>query len=143
MDLALGSDHDLLLTADGNVRLTSGIPESAQQRLGITLSMFLGEWFLDQTVGIPYFQELFVKVPDDATVRTIFRTVIEADNYVVSVPQLDVTFDRASRQMSTTFVAQLVKGDELTVSIQSGLIDGQIVINGIGLFLNGVPIVLG
>lgn len=144
MDLALDpSTHDLLLTAEGTVRLTQGIPEAAAQRLSIALSMYLGEWFLDLTKGVPYFQEIFFRVPDDAVLRTIFRRKVESDPYVISVPICTVDIDRAVRTLEVRFTAQLIEGSEVQISLSSGLVDGQIVVNGIGIVVNGIPLVIG
>lgn len=144
MDLALDpASHDLLLTPDGDVRLTQNIPESAAQRLTIRLATFLGEWFLDVTAGIPYFQQIFFDVPDDAVLRTIFRQAVEADPFVIAVPTCTVDIDRALRKLDVRFTAQVLQGDEVTISISSGLVDGQIVINGIGIVVNGIPVVIG
>jgi hypothetical protein len=142
MDLALDpASHDLLLTG-GQLRLTSGVPEAAAQRLAVRLSMFLGEWFLDSTAGVPYFQSILTSVPDDAALRTIFRRQIEADPYVVTVTKLVLSLDRVARALRVSFSAQLVNGSELSILIAESLVDGQIVVNTIGVFVDGIPLVL-
>lgn len=143
MDLALDpTTHDLLLTAGGNLRLTSGVPEAAAQRLTVRLAMFLGEWFLDANAGVPYFQSILTTVPDDSALRTIFRRQIEADPYVATVTKLTLTIDRSARSLRVEFTAQLIEGSELAIVIAESLVDGQIVINTLGVFLGGLPLVL-
>jgi hypothetical protein len=103
----------------------------------------LGEWFLDTSAGIPYFQQIFFDVPDDAILRTIFRRAVEAEPFVIAVPTCTVEIDRAVRTLNVRFTAQLIEGGELQISMGTGLVDGQIVINGIGIVVNGVPVVIG
>lgn len=141
MDLMLGADGDLLIPTNGQPRLTSGTAQAAAQRLRVRLLMFLGEWFLDTASGLPYFQEIFVTVPDDGVLRTLFRNQIAADSYVVAVPTCNVRIDRALRNLSVDFVAQVVSGEEISFDISAGLVDGQITLDGLGITIDGIPIV--
>ena len=143
MDLALDpSTHDLLITSEGNLRLTQTTPEAAAQRIGIRLALFLGEWFLDQTAGVPYFQNILVRVPDDSVLRAIFRSQIEADPFVVAVSRIVLALDRATRALTLEFDAQLIEGSELTISISELLSDGTVVIGSFVVVVNGVPLVV-
>jgi hypothetical protein len=143
VDIALDpSTHDLLLSPGGELSLTSGVPQAAAQRITIRLALFLGEWFLDTSAGVPYFQQILTQAPDDGTLRTLFRKHIEADPYVVAVTRVTVSIDRTTRVLSVSFDAQLTDGSELTVLISEGLLDGQVVVNAIGIFVNGVALVL-
>lgn len=142
-DLALGSDHDLALSADGNLYLTEGIPLAAAQRIAIRLSMYLGEWFLDQSAGVPYFQQILLDVPDESILRTIFRNQVLADPYVISVPRCDISIDRTVRALDVSFTAILIEGSEVSVTLTQGLVNGQITVSGIGIVVNGIPLVIG
>jgi len=51
------------LDISGNhLTLTDGI-EAIRQHLKVKFQIFLGEWFLDESVGVPYFQQIFVLHP--------------------------------------------------------------------------------
>jgi hypothetical protein len=90
--------NDLDVTA-GVIRLTSGNLETAAQRLRLKLRTFLGEWFLNANVGVPYYQSILgVKNPDLAPIRTIFYNVLQSDDLVDSIPKLELSF--ASRILS-------------------------------------------
>ena len=142
-DLALDLEtHDLALTATGELYLTADIPTSAAQRIAITLLMFSGEWFLDLTAGVPYYQSILVKNPDLALVRSLFRAKVAADGFAVDVPRMDVTLDRATRRLTISFSARLRSGDELEVLISEDVVSGALVINGIQVTINGVPVTI-
>ncbi len=130
------------MSETGVVRLTSGVPETAAQRLLITLRMFTGEWFLDLTAGVPYYQSILVKNPDLDLIRSVLRQTIAADPLVVDVPRVDVELDRATRILTVSFAARLREGSELEILL-SGLIDNGLVVQTIQVVVNGIPVVIG
>jgi hypothetical protein len=101
--------HDLVLF-DGQLQLSGGLA----QRIDCYLRTFLGEWWADPTLGVPYFQEILKKNPDLSVVRQAILSVILQVPGVVSVPSLTVNLDRATRRMSVSFEA--TGADEMPVS---------------------------
>jgi hypothetical protein len=55
-DLLLDSSNDLVIE-NGDFVFARGI-DAVAQSCRIALQMFEGEWFLDQSVGIPYWQQI-------------------------------------------------------------------------------------
>lgn len=85
---------DLYVPDNGVIRMTSGTLETLAQRLRIKLRTFMGEWFLDTTIGVPYYQDILgVKNPDLGIIASIFRRQLLADPDVDSVPRLDVALN--------------------------------------------------
>lgn len=143
MDLYLDpTTRDLAITPEGLMRLTSGVPESAAQRILITLLMFAGEWFLDLRAGVPYYQEILVKNPDLDSIRTLYRQTVEADPYVVDVTRVDMQFDPGTRSLTVDLAARLREGTELEILISQGLVNGSLVVNGVQVVVNGIPVVV-
>jgi hypothetical protein len=108
-----GLMHDLKLTADGDLdtstgdlQIISGIPGVIQDIM-TRLKMFQGEFFLDQTVGVPYFQEIFVKNPSANLIKAAFRDAILATPFVTAVGNLAITYDGAARTISIKFDATI------------------------------------
>lgn len=94
-DLALDpATGDLALP----VQLITGA-DCVAQRLRIRLRFWLGEWFLDQRLGIPYVRSVLVKNPDLVLIRSIFRRVILSTPGVARLDSLVLTHDRAGRRL--------------------------------------------
>lgn len=96
------------MTADNDFSLPITLvqsPQSLQYVLTQRFQMFLGEWFLDQREGVPYYRDVLIKNPDEAIVRSIFRQVILDTQDIESLRKLEVTIDGASRTLTLDFVA--------------------------------------
>jgi len=109
MDIALGTGtHDLDIV-NGDLYLVSDLDATAQ-RLKIKLQFFLGEWFLDENVGIPFYESVFLKNPNLAVINAIFRRAILSDEAVITINQFDFTFHDSLRSGSLTFKANTIDG---------------------------------
>lgn len=102
-DLKLDSDGDLAIES-GDLALVGGI-ESVAQHAQIRLRFFLGEWFLDESRGVPYLQRIFVKAPRPGLVQSIVRKTIEGTPGVRAVTELAVSIDSRTRKARATWRA--------------------------------------
>jgi hypothetical protein len=107
---------DLALVGGTFVFLQPG-PEYTRQKLAARLKFFLGEWFLDRRLGVPYFKHVFVRNPDLDVIRQMFRKVILGTAGVLGIVDdaITLTYDRVSRSLSVSFAA-LVEGGVVTVN---------------------------
>lgn len=65
MNLSIGADGDIEnKKVDGQ--------EEIRQHLMQRLRTFLNEWFLDLSIGLPYFEEVLIKQPNQAGIESIF-----------------------------------------------------------------------
>lgn len=80
-DLLLNSGGDLLIE-NGLLKITPTIQEATKQRLLIKMRTYLGEWYLDLSQGVPYFQTILRKGTPKDVVDTIFRTIIIEDENI-------------------------------------------------------------
>ena len=103
-DIRLDQSGDIALEA-GQLSLNDGI-ESIRQHLQVRLRFFLGEWFLDQTVGVPYFQNVFVDRPRANVLTTVFKREILATPGVIELEDFALSIDRATRTLSVSFKAK-------------------------------------
>lgn len=85
MDLLIDSDTGDLVFTNGSCPVTQDERDVVAQRLRVTLYTFFGEWFLDDTIGVPYIQQVFNKVKRKSTVDLIFQGMIAADPGVVEI----------------------------------------------------------
>ena len=104
MDLKLDATGDLELI-DGETSLTDGTTAIAQD-MTIRLKTFLGEWFLDQRIGLPYFQTILVKNPNLPVIQTIFRQAVLETTGIIGISDFEFNFDTSVRQLSISFEAK-------------------------------------
>lgn len=97
--------HDLVIAAPGDMRLVDGAARVAQQ-IKVTLLMFLGEWFLDTTFGVPYLEEVLVKNPKFAGINALLRARIIDVPGVERIRTMSFDFDRQRRTLAVTFNAE-------------------------------------
>lgn len=111
-DLRLNSSGDLDLTGDA-LALTPTFTEAISQHIKIRLRFFLGEWFLNTSLGIPYFERIMVKTPDLQAISAIFQEAITETAGIDSVLQFKLDLDTITRALTVTFTAKMVGSDEI------------------------------
>ena len=109
MDLKLTTATGDLDITNGDVTLLSGEDATAQY-LVTRLRTFLGEWFLDSRIGIPYFESILIKNADIRVIQSIIRRAIETTDGIDSVVNMDFDFDGATRQLDITAEIKLKEG---------------------------------
>lgn len=95
MDLLLDADRDLAFVA-GQLVTVQGADATAQ-RLGVKLRTWLGEWYLDQRVGVPYVRDWLVKNPNLRLITSQIREIAMADPGVKSINRMAIDLDRVAR----------------------------------------------
>lgn len=101
-DLLLDRDtHDLVIV-NGDLVLVDGI-DLIRQRLKQRLLTVKGEWFLDVTIGLPYFAELSQKGITQSRVRSLFIAQIEGTEGVNRVTRLSLDFNSRTREIMLDF----------------------------------------
>jgi hypothetical protein len=68
----------------------SGI-EYAGQKIRQKLLLLKGEWFLDQSLGIPWVEEVLVKNPSLEYIRSVVRKTVLSVPGIISCPYVTVT----------------------------------------------------
>lgn len=111
--IKLNVDGDLDLTNSQMTFITGA--EAVKQKLLIGLRTFLGEWFLDTRVGLPWYERILVKSPNQADIAVIFKRAILSCDGVASVKNLVVSMDNKTRKLSVSFTAISVTGDVIPV----------------------------
>jgi hypothetical protein len=113
-DLKLDPDTEDLVIADGDLVLVSGIDAVAQLIRGYLL-LFRGEWFLDESAGILYFEDILVKNPNLSAIREIFRQTLLEVPGVLSVESLSLELS-AERTLSVDWKVDTDLGELTGVS---------------------------
>ena len=107
---------DLLLdTATNDIKVDAGevtwvtAKDAIRQHLLVRLQTFAGEWFLDTSVGVPYFADVFKKNPDLTVLNSTFTKAILDTPGVDRLNELD--FDlQSNRQLQVNFQVETSDG---------------------------------
>lgn len=75
-------------------QMTCGLKSSVSQRLVTRLKTFKGEWFMDNTYGFPYFQEVLGKKMNKEDVDAIYRREILKERGVKNLSYFKSTLSK-------------------------------------------------
>lgn len=109
MDPTSSTFGDLLIT-DGNLTVITDTQAELRQTIKQTLSTYLGEWFMDTTLGVDYYGQILVKNPDMGTVNAILIRAILGIPGIVQLLSYDFTTDYIARKLSVRFTARATSG---------------------------------
>lgn len=105
---------DLALDASGNLIIATP-PYSTAQDVASAIRTFLGEVFFDQTLGVPYTQEIFNQIVPLSVLQGGIEAAALTVPGVLTATVVIQTFE--NRQVSGQCVFTTTDGDEQTVGI--------------------------
>ena len=104
--------RDILLDANNNIvfdnydiKLTEG-SDITSQKIKQYLSTVMGEWKLNENLGINYREDILIKNPQLDRIKSIFIKEIQSVEEVVSILNLDIELNKSSRTLSINFKVQ-------------------------------------
>ena len=109
VDLALNVKSWDLVIKNGDFLLIDNA-ERINQQIGITLKFWLGEWFLNTSLGIPYRTRILVKDPNLPQIAALFRLAIAKVPGVETVKSLTLDWDQRLRTLAVNYSAQTTAG---------------------------------
>lgn len=115
LDLAPNSPtHGRLLVVNGDVVMTSDQNPAGSnyvmQAILQRLRLYAGEWFLNRSLGVPYYQSIMVKNPNAAVIDTLLQNVVVATPGVLRLTAWQSTLQRAARVLSVQFSGRALNG---------------------------------
>jgi hypothetical protein len=119
VDFLLTTDGDLDITEADGLRFTTGLT-AIKQGVRRRMQMFLGEWFLDESLGVDYWGSVLGQKFNEARVLQAFRPALLASPGVISIDSLSASFDGATRTVTVNWaiVTSLGKlADDLGISV--------------------------
>jgi hypothetical protein len=114
-DFKLTADNDLDMS--GNDMLFVSDMDQLAQNLKIRLQTFFEEWYLDQTIGLPYFQEIFAKNPNETFITNYIKKVIKETVGIVKIVSFSFEYDNSSpqkRALKIAFVCETIYSKDIT-----------------------------
>jgi hypothetical protein len=98
-DILLDNQGDIFIGETGDI----SVKHSVRQEVKILLQWFFAEWRFGPELGLPYYEEVFVKNPNTEMIARIVRTeALKADG-VNEIRNVKVEVDRKTRGASIKF----------------------------------------
>lgn len=101
-NLKLDSNHDIII---GRGATRVGGAEQVAQLVKCRLLALLGEWKLDTSLGIPWFDSIFTKNVRVSDIQATIANIIRSTNGVQQLISIDINPDFRERSLSISFVA--------------------------------------
>lgn len=108
-NLALDDTGDLY-EKNGQIQQVTSLDEAAQA-IACDMRTFLGEYWLDKGLGVPYYTVVFVKSIDLSIIKTLLKNHILKNKYVTEVTKFVFVTDTANRSATVTFSALTTYGE--------------------------------
>lgn len=105
-DILLDGNGDIKLDAKGDLQFT----DSVSQAIAIRLRWFQNEWKLGPALGIPYYEEVFIKNPSTLLLEDRIMEAIYDVDEVDDIESLVLNLDRYTRVLTVTY--RVIAGDE-------------------------------
>ena len=125
MDIKLNDETgDVLLSTTNTITtpvFTTTTSENLAQRLKIRLQTFKGEWFLDGTIGIDYFNQIAGKNRSKAAVDAIIQAEILKEQEVLQITAYSSVVDKITRKITIQFTVRTVDGFYSTLTASIGV----------------------
>lgn len=121
MDLLLDETTNDLVFINGECPVTESITQTLAQLLKVKLLTFMGEWFLDTTYGIPYFQSIFGKNRSPSQINSIIQQKILEEPLVKQITEY-TSEQTSDRHYNIIFKVKDISGVETDdITITTGL----------------------
>ena len=111
-DLLLDDSGDLLLDENGDIQFT----DSVKQAIEIRMRWFANEWKLGPSLGIPYYDEVFIKNPSEELIEEKLREAISDVDEVEEIVRFNIIVDRVLRKIKISY-SVLVRGNSIEGSV--------------------------
>lgn len=107
-DIKMTDEGDLAIE-NGSLSMVTG-QDGIRQDLIQKLRSFLGEWFLDLSDGVPYYQNILIKNPSPQVVESLLQDRILSTPGVIEILSFNLDYDPALRKLTGAFDVRTEEG---------------------------------
>ena len=112
---------DLIIDNTFNIRMTENLVEYVSAKIENKLKTFTGEWFLNEDIGLPFFDRILIKNADLNDVTNLFRAEVLSIPEVTGLISFEVDQDNATRTFSITLEASVSEVETTgVITIETG-----------------------
>lgn len=116
MNLQLNANGDIFTRDYGLARIAGR--DQIAQGIGTRLKLLLGEWFLDVSQGVPWFDSILIKNPNRTVVQGIIRRAILQTEGVVELVKFDIGEISGERKIVINFTVLTSDGGSIESSAE-------------------------
>jgi hypothetical protein len=117
IDLKLNGLTKDLEIQDFDLQLIDETDQIAQNLL-IRLRFMLGEWYLDITAGIPYYQDILIKSPNQFRVESVIKEEIVNTEGVREITSFISEYSASNRRFSIQFSCQTDDDSQINLELE-------------------------
>jgi hypothetical protein len=115
-DFAIEPQRNGFIRERNGMRFTNNYPEYMAQKVRTAISLFLGEWYLNKNIGIPYIPSSLEKIDHQPLLETALQVTISGVNGIEKLLSFNPSFDMKERKLKIRFVAQCENGNTLEMN---------------------------
>jgi hypothetical protein len=111
--LAFNGETGFLLEKTGTgttINLISGI-NALRQKMQERLRFFFGEWALDTSAGVPYFESIFPSPINPSLIISIIDDELLKEPEINRIKGVSFEYDEKNRKMNYSFTAETIYGN--------------------------------
>jgi hypothetical protein len=108
-----------LTVEDYQLKLTSTKSEWLSQSIENEFKTFFGEWFVNQTLGLPYYEKILGKGVDVDEINSIYINRLKAREEIEQILEFVVTYDENIRKYNISFIVLIIDNGE-SVQVEGG-----------------------
>jgi hypothetical protein len=109
-DFAIDPQGNSFLRTNKGFRLTEDRLEYLAQKVRCAISLFLGEWYLNVNLGVPYIPEFGDKNQHRPLMESVMQERILDVEGVKRLLSFETVFDQKTRTLGVSFVAETDAG---------------------------------
>ncbi len=109
-DFAIDPKGNSFLRENKGFRFTAGRLEYLAQKVRCALSLFLGEWYLNVNLGVPYIPDFVDKNQHRPLMESVMQERILGVEGVNRLLSFETTFDSKTRTLNVVFIAETDAG---------------------------------
>jgi len=115
-DLLIDPETKKLTITNRSLGFTTSDSEYFAQILKLRLYIIKGEWYLNNSIGLPYFDEILIKNPNLSRIEDLMKREIIAVTGEQSIKTFNLEYNNITRELTVTFTVQ-VDEELLTITI--------------------------
>ncbi len=115
-DILLDSGGDIKINDNGDLQLTESIRQSVQ----IRLRWFFAEWRFAPERGVPWFEDVFIKNPNDARIRQVIQEECMQVEGVLNAKNIKISNNITTRVAVISLIivtTETIYNEEVSINI--------------------------